>query len=57
MPSTSSVESSIKQIPFRSIASTTPSNITPLKASLPGKKDPMASLFVPKHRAYSQRLS
>lgn len=27
----------------------------PMRTAVPLKKDPMASLFVPKHRAYSQR--
>jgi len=36
-------------------ASSTSANAWPMKQAPSIKKDPMASLFVPKHRAYSQR--
>lgn len=39
------------------VNSTAPSDSSPLAVPSSGKKDPMATLFVPKHRAYSQRVS
>lgn len=49
--------STSKQIPLHPPISTAPSDLSPQKASTSGKKDPMAALFVPKHRAYSQRVT
>ncbi|KAF9447667.1 hypothetical protein P691DRAFT_671037 [Macrolepiota fuliginosa MF-IS2] len=40
--------------PSAASPSSTPADARPIKA-IPIKKDPMATLFVPKHRAYSQR--
>jgi len=43
--------------PLYSVNSTTLSDLGRLAVPSSGKKDPMAALFVPKHRAYSQRVS
>ena len=57
-PPTLSALRSAKQVdPLYSVNSTTPSDLSPLAVPSSGKKDPMATLFVPKHRAYSQRAS
>ncbi|RDB21396.1 Elongin-A [Hypsizygus marmoreus] len=47
--------SSRKKPPFQTDTSTASPDTRPLKPQIPPKRDPMASLFVPKHRPFSQR--
>ncbi|KAF5358331.1 hypothetical protein D9756_001365 [Leucocoprinus leucothites] len=44
----------LKRLPAASASSVSP-DARPMKSAASLRKDPMASLFVPKHRAYSQR--
>jgi elongin-A len=55
--SPATIRSANHQVPPHSTTSTISSDASPLKAPSSGKKDPMATLFVPKRRAYSQRVS